>query len=73
MIDWQQVVLNLRHYYKPLDAISRDIGCDRNVLGNLARNIVIQPKFHIGYTLLKLHKVHCPKQHELLNLEETLI
>lgn len=73
MIDWQQVTLNLRHHYKPLDAICRDYGWDRNVLGNLARANIIQPKFNIGYELLKLHKAHCPKQHELLNIAGNLI
>lgn len=73
MIDWQQVTLNLRHHYKPLDAICRDYGWDRNVLGNLSRNMVVQPKFNVGYELLKLHKAYCPNKHELLNIKGNLI
>jgi len=63
MINWQTITNNLRHDYKNLSGIGKDIGSDWAHLNRLARGEVKEPKFSVGIRLLDLHYDHCKGKH----------
>lgn len=63
-IDWQKVVINLRHHYKPLATVAKEIGSDWRHLNRLARGETHQPRFDTGIKLLDLHFDKCPQKHD---------
>jgi hypothetical protein len=63
IIDWQQVCINLRHHYRPLSHIAKEVGSDWRHLNRLARGEVMQPCFDTGMKLLDLHFDKCRDKH----------
>jgi hypothetical protein len=62
MINWQQVLLNLRGY-KHIAKIAREVGSDERHLNRIARGEVMQPRFDVGMRLLDLHFDKCRSKH----------
>jgi hypothetical protein len=65
MINWQQVILNLRSACGSIEAIHRQTGLDWKHLENLSLGNVAEPRFNSGMKLLDLHERKCRKQHTL--------
>lgn len=65
-IDWQKVTLNLRHCYKPLSQVAKEVGSDWRHLNRLARGEVLQPRFDTGMKLLDLHFDVCKDRHNFI-------
>jgi hypothetical protein len=70
MINWQQVVLNLRSACGSLQAVHEQTGVDWAHLGRLARAEVNEPRFNSGVKLLDLHEKHCRALHTLEHIGE---
>jgi hypothetical protein len=64
MIDWQDITNNIRHHYKPLSTVAKEVGSDWRHLNRLARGEVNQPRFDVGVRLLDLHYDVCPEKHK---------
>lgn len=63
VIDWQQVVLNLRKAGLPCSAVARRIGRDPCVIQRLARGEKNEPLWSVGMALLDLHLDFCRDAH----------
>lgn len=59
MIDWMKLVNNLRHDYKSLATIARELDSTERHLNRLARGEVQEPRFNTGLKLLDLHLEKC--------------
>lgn len=66
VIDWQQVVLNLRKAGLPCSAVARRIGRDPSVIMRLSRGEKKEPLFSTGLALLELHVDFCAEAHKKL-------
>ncbi len=71
LIDWQQLVLNLRRY-KPLAHVANEVDIDADTLRRIARGETPQPKFDQGLRLLNLHLDHCSDRHRDILNRQTL-
>lgn len=63
MINWSQVVCNIRANYKPLATVAREIDSTERHLNRLARGEVQEPRFNTGLKLLDLHLQVAPHLH----------
>lgn len=70
MIDWSMVTNNIRHHYKSLSIVGKEVGSDEKHLNRLARGEVKQPKFDVGVKLLDLHYDYCREQHDRINSQQ---
>jgi len=68
-IDWQQIILNLKHSGMTYRAISEAIGIDAQAIGHLVRGETYEPKFSKGLALLNLHYDKCKDKHSLMRLK----
>ena len=65
MIDWQQILWDLRRQYKPLRSIALDIGVSPNSIQKIARyGIKTDMTYRTGTALIALHKEHCQHDEE---------
>ena len=67
IINWQQLVLNLRGY-RSISTISRILCVSADHLERLSRGEVKQPKFETGMKLLDLHFEKVPHLHTQENI-----
>jgi len=65
VINWMTVTNNLRHHYKPLSTVAKEVGSDWRHLNRLARGEVTQPRFDTGCRILDLHYEKCSHLHTL--------
>ena len=59
MINWQDLVNNLRHDYKSLCAIARELKLSDQHLMRMATGVISEPRFNTGLKLLDLHLDKC--------------
>jgi hypothetical protein len=59
MINWMQLVNNLRHDYKSLATVARELNSTEKHLNRLARGEVLEPRFNTGLKLLDFHLDKC--------------
>lgn len=59
MINWMDLINNLRHDYKSLATIAREINSDTQHLQRMATGIIAEPRFNTGIKLLNLHLDKC--------------
>ena len=71
MIDWQRLTLNLRHHYKSLWTVARELGLDGAHLNRLARGEINEPRFNSGVKLLDLHYDVMGERHAEILIKKT--
>jgi len=59
MIDWMQLVNNLRHDYKSLATVARELESTEAHLNRIARGDIAEPRFNTGLKLLDMHLAKC--------------
>lgn len=59
MIDWMQLINNLRHDYKSIATIARELNLCAVHLTRIARGDVDEPRFNTGLKLLDFHLAKC--------------
>jgi DNA-binding phage protein len=64
VIDWQQVVLNLRGH-APLSQLAKELGLHEGHLRRIAMGDVAEPRFNTGLRLLDAHEKYCRARHSL--------
>lgn len=65
LIDWQQLVLNLRRH-QSLSQVGRELNMDAAMLRRLARGETSEPRLSEALQLLNLHLDLCPERHPAL-------
>lgn len=55
MVNWQQILLELRSNYKPIAAIAREINMNASTLQKVARKGANEMLYSNGAKLVKLH------------------
>jgi hypothetical protein len=70
MIDWQQVILNIRSTGISMIKIARLVDSSGPTIGKLSRGYQQEPKFSTGIKLLDLHYDVCPDKHRSIKLCE---
>lgn len=58
-VDWQKITLDIRHNYKSLSRVAKEVGSDWRHLHRLARGEVMDTKYKVGLRLLAIHKEYC--------------
>ena len=69
LIDWQQIVLNLRTAGVSQTAIAKRINMDATNVRRLGNGQKNEPTFSQGMKLLDLHEALCPEKHNLEQLK----
>ena len=70
LIDWQQIVLNLRTAGVSQTAIAKRINMDATNVRRLGNGEKKEPTFSQGMKLLDLHEALCPEKHNLQSLQK---
>ena len=70
LIDWQQIVLNLRTAGVSQTAIAKRINMDATNVRRLGNGEKEEPTFSQGMKLLDLHEALCPEKHNLQSLQK---
>lgn len=63
MVDWQQIVLNLRRAGISNKFIYAQTGIHDTTVSHYVRGTAREPTFSRGLALLKLHHKFCPEAH----------
>ena len=68
-IDWQKIILNLRHAGCTTKLIYTKAKMDESTVRRFARGELKEPRFSQGLELLDLHERFCPEKHKLEELK----
>jgi len=59
MVNWQQLLWDLRKHYKPLAQVADEIGVSHKSLQKAARIGYKRMEYSIGVQIVALHQKHC--------------
>ena len=59
MINWQDLVNNIRHDYKNLSCVARELNLSYPHLMRMSTGVISEPRFNTGLKLLDLHLDKC--------------